>query len=784
MAAKQSATIVRGFSAKVRGLRDECQLTCETLQRLWLNHLVYNAFVREIYDWIQRMCNKEVGANDRERSILADFAKTLLAVDSGEGWFMLSCLWEEKRGTKAGNYIKGWSAYTYVLAVINDLTKQFHSLLDQESSDARDQQLDALNVDRFAALNAMRAIKQAQTKTWFPLLPLFAGLPKQQRVRIADCGLSSLPSNRPNYRVEVVQSALAYASSQFEIDGEFEAELRDWAEARDTLVREAVGSVVPYLTVRDTVIEFLKGRRWSDKSISFKDIYDWFSATPQLTQWRNPSATFQPLPSGASFENKNEQANRRNFFAANPELRELINISSLYEGSFATEPTKPQMSPPDAVHHPVHPRLASSNWGKLVLPGPRSNRRRNKVAPDITLGRDLSRSFGRRRKQWRGSVELPLMSIRRDPDGMELVCKYTPVNFTADSRFGKLKRIGDSFFKVDRRTGKDIPISLASCQLIVSKPVIGDSDSVKRAEFHIFFPVKRKREKGPEWLQPIREFVTKGPKKARKGVEPSALVAPGLITCSYVYDVRGDGWFVARRSDTGQILSDCAVDTDDTKGGTHPPSVHKIADERRRVRHNKKRWRHIDHMGDDRVQKVASRVIDMVVNVRASNSDNNVVLVLEYMKGFRPKARWSSIFNRLLMSGSRGELLGKIKELAEDAAVPIPVFELSRFNLHEVGLRDGEQPVYYVIKKGEDDKKQIVFCEPTGLNGCPVKSVQWYSSCERLSRRNPLSLAGVNLCRRLTAPFLFGGDPRELRANRLRAQTTELKEAILKHERI
>lgn len=111
-------------------------------------------------------------------------------------------------------------------------------------------------------------------------------------------------------------------------------------------------------------------------------------------------------------------------------------------------------------------------------------------------------------------------------------------------------------------------------------------------------------------------------------------------------------------------------------------------------------FEYVKNAGVDRVNKIASKVIDYIEELRRSNPGVDVVLCLEYRKALKPNSAWAKDFNRLMMAAQGGGLILKISQLAEDRPDPIHVLTISPYGMDSV--LPGEKSNTLILKAIKD----------------------------------------------------------------------------------
>ena len=709
------------MSVRAMQARIECDLA--TLEHLWRTHQVFNERLPVILSWLFRMLRGECGRTKDENRLYRTIAEFVLA-NSQNAEYILNAV-------SIPNWKPSSAMKLKAKTVLPDGTEKESTGADW--------------ADKAAGLST-------KGRLLFDKRDVLFDLPDTLRQMVCrDTG--------------------AIISGHEELVAIWKKAHADWLKAKADW--EGPEEHKSYLKLRPEFEAFEKtvggqaGKRRGRWHLYLK----WLKDNPQLAAWRGGKPIVNELSEQAKRRIqkakpwKQRSVEAEEFWKANPELSALDKLHGYYEREFVRR-RKTKKNPDGFTHRPTftvphavrHPR-----WFVFNAPQTSPTGYKNLVLPKHAGAE--------------GTVELRLLTEGK-ADG-KYPARWVKVCFRADPRlsdfqpakrtriFNRGKNKGqttqsDAYEYFDHHLKQRRNAKIKGLKLIFR---FNADESVKAAYLYFTCDVDNvpltSSAKAIQWTE-TGEVTRKGKKrKTRK-------LPDGLIACAVDLGLRNLGFAtLARYADSRmEILRSCNLWLKSMEqAGRHPGRISPGADlghiarhkmEIRRLRRLRgkpvknesshiKLQRHIDHMGEDRFKQAARAIINFSLNVQghADHKTGEVhpradVLILENLAGFIPDAERDRGINRALVSWNRGQLVNRIREMAED--VGLKVFEISPVGTSQVCSRCGALGRRYSI---------IVPNDQTGLPELRFGWVEKLFACPSCGyRANADHNASVNLHRR------------------------------------
>lgn len=464
---------------------------------------------------------------------------------------------------------------------------------------------------------------------------------------------------------------------------------------------------------------------------------DWLRANPGLAAWRGGPAVVHPISQEAEARIrkakpwKTASIEAEEFWKANPELAALDKLHGYYERTFVRR-RKTKRNPDGFDHrptftmpHPVnHPR-----W--FVFNAPQTN-------PQGYRKLHLPENPGEL-----GSIELRLLTGDRVCSG-SFPSDWVELRFRADPRLSRIRRIVvskrivrgqrkgktkevEGYEFEDRHLGIWRRAELSGVKLIFRDVRLDAVGALRSATPYLVFactvedlPLTEKAQE-IEWTE--SEQITKSGKK-----KVSRTLPDGMTACAVDLGLRNVGFATLCRYENGEcrVLRARNIWIEEDRAG---PDLVRIAQHKREIRRLRRLrgkpvkgenshvalQKHITQMGEDRFKKAARAILNFAWNVDGAvhkKSGTPIpradVIVLERLAGFIPDAERERGINRSLAAWNRGQLVARLKVMAEDAGYKRRVFEVRPAGTSQVCSKCGRLGRRYSIRREPGSTRAVV----------------------------------------------------------------------------
>ena len=709
---------VRMFQARL-----ECDR--ETLGRLWLTHRVFNERLPAIISVLFKMRRGECGRNKRERNLYQRMARFFLAMDSKSADYLFNSI-----------SIRNWTP---------------HSALKMKAK-VRDAAGTETNVS---------------ADTW--ALDAAALSAKGRLLYEKNALLGDLP---PTLRQMVCREAVSIISGHDELLAQWEKAHEEWL--KDKARWESDEEHKKYLALRPRfeAFEAEAGGKAAKRRGRWHKYFTWLKQNPDLAAWRGKApAGIEGLSPDARRRAQRAGLKRRvsveaeEFWKANPELSALDRLHGYYERTFVRR-RKTKKNPDGFDHRPTftlphytrHPRWFVFNapqtkpigYGNLALP-PKSGEP--------------------------GSVELLL--VTGEKQGEQFPSDRLKVSFLADPRLSAFHAVNrqrlisrgkhqgeaadtkSAYEFFDRHLAKPRQAKFKGVKLIFRL----HPDATPKAAY-LYFACEIADEPLSDKAKAI-QWTDTG-EVTRKGKRRKTMRLPnGIVLAAVDLGIRNLGFAtLAQKKDSAvEVLRSRnlwvgLVEPAGSNAGRWAagPDLHHISRHKKRIRAlRRERGKpvagetshvrlqdHIDNMSQDRFKRMARAIVNFALNTKAEAGKKGPypradVLILEQMAGLIPDAEKERGINRALMAWNRGQLVERVKDMAQDAG--LKVREINPFGTSQVCSKCGTLGRRYSIVRDRltgDQTIRFGFVEK--LFACPDAKCGY--------RANADHNASVNLHRR------------------------------------
>lgn len=708
------------------------------IQQLWITHKVFNDCLPAFASTLFRMMRGEIGDSIVEKQRWAGFINGVLKQPAKNAY---DCL---IKATVQKTFSDKTAANA--LAKMQAAAQKELDLLKERGAGSGDP---AKVADLKATVDMCERYSEA-----------FADFRKGKRpLAPARNELSDLPNILER---KVIEESVAILRSHLELVELWKTERQEWTEEKAKWEADQYNR--QYLAVRPIFEKFeeLRGRT-AFRSFRWKAYFEFFKEHPELAAWRGATAEVHAIPEQGlrliqrAKLRKKDQVFAEEFFKANPELEALHRRHMEYEKKFVRRrkskrsnawitgfKSRPTFTLPDVLRHPRWfvfnaPQTAPAGYRNLRLP--------NGSGAEGSL--DLQLLTGAMEDGEYKSVWLPIR-FRGDPR----LAQFRPVTVKRKAIKGKIK--GQETEKAayvfdDQHLGKDRPAKISGTKLILRDVRLDDTGNLLSATPYLYFTVDVE---SPRWsplaaaIKSVDDGVTAKGKQKRHRTLPD-----GLVVCTVDLGIRNLGFATIARIEDGKpdLLRSRNLWLGFEERGKHEgrweagPELASISGHKRELRLLRRmRGRpvageeshvnlqeHIDHMGEDRFKRAARLIVNFALNTDKATSSRTGkahppadVLVLERLAGFVPQAERERGINRALVEWNRGQLVERLKLVAED--VGLRLFEIGAAGTSQVCSRCGAlgrrysivpdpQPVFRpapnIIRFGEVEK---LFACPCG----------------------------------------------------------------------
>lgn len=707
----------------VRALQARIECDQATLQRLWATHHAFNACLPDLLKLLFRMRRGELGRNSKERRLYQTIVQFILQNSQTTEYLLNSVS------------TKGWTPNS---------AKQLKATIKGENGDSVEARGDDW-ADEAAKLSAEGVLL-------FDKTTFFRGLPGHMRQMIC-------------------RDAAAIMSGHDALTKNWESAHQDWLRRKEEWESDLTHQRYLALRPRFEAFETSAGGKATKRRGRWHLYLQWLRENPDLAAWRGCEAVVHPLtPEAESRIAKAKPWKRRSveaeeFWKANPELRALDQLHGYYEREFVRRRKRkknrdgfdhrPTFTLPDALRHP--------RWLVFNAPQTKPQGYRN-----LQLPQD-DEPFG--------SIDLRLLQNDSEDDSAE--SDWVNLRLRVDPRLRRFRRVTitkpivrgsrkgestskESFEFFDRHLCQWRPAEISGAKLIIRDVrLASDGRIISGAPYLVFtcstesLPLTE-RAKKIEWKETGERTKTGKLRKSRK-------IPDGLISCAVDLGLRHCGFAtIAEYSgETVRIRRSRSLWLQSCGGG---PELSRIAEHKRELKRRRRlRGRpvageqshielqnHITHMGVDRFKKAARSIVNFALNVErkiARGDDQPLpradIILVERMEGFVPDAERERGINRALAAWNRGQLVERLKQLAEDYGFKGRIFEIHPAGTSQVCSRCGELGRRYSIVRDETTRRpQIQFGWVEKLFAC--------AACGY--RANADHNASVNLHRKFLSP--------------------------------
>lgn len=738
----------------------------EMLRRLWLTHTTFNQHLPAFAGTIFRMMRGELGDTAHQMQLWSGFIKGVLSLPAKNGYdCLIKATDQETRSDRTA---------AAILDKARAKAEAELAKLEEKPDSTRD------------------AARHAAVKSQLEIYRLYAEAFDEFRKGtrpLADArrALARLPNLIER---KVMEESMAILRSHLELVELWKTERAQWEQ--DKAKWEADDLHRAYLAVRPSFESFeSESGRSGRRSLRWSKYIEFLRATPTLAAWRGGPAIVNPIPEDARRRILRTRRRRRNqvesdaFFHANPELEALHRLHSFYERTYVRRrkskrseqwltgfKSRPTFTLPDAVRHPRWfvfnaPQTAPAGYRNLVLP----------TAPGH-----------------QGSVDLRLLT--GEERAGELVADWVTVRFRGDPRLScfkpvTVKRVANkgsikghetektAFVFDDQQLRIQRPATISGVKLILRDLVLAPDGNVRSATPYLYFTCDIASGGWSDLARAVAfQEAHEGTSTTRK--RKKRILPDNLVVCAVDLGIRNLGFATLARIENGQprILRSRNLWLGFDETGAHEgrwsagPSLDHIADHKRELRERRRmRGRpvagedshlglqeHIDHMGEDRFKRAARIIAEFALNAGGDVARSTGkpypradVLVMEKLANLIPQADRERGINRALVSWNRGQLVERLKLVAED--VGLRLMELGAAGSSMVCSRCGKLGRRYSIKRA------LGATSGTTTNRIEFGPVEKLFACTCGYKANADHNAAVNLQR------IFAlGDPARQRA--------------------
>lgn len=689
----------------VRAIKARIVCDQHALEQLWRTHMVFNNRLTPLIHTLFKMRRGEVGDNAELRQLYTDIGHFITGYDAQQADYLLNAISMNRK--------------TWVCSDPNRFKKS-----------VKIGNRDGTTREIFLKDWAERAIQLSKSKQLvFDKDDLHGDLPACMRQVIG-------------------RETVAIISGHDELTSIWLKEHKDWLKKK--ALWEAEPENQKYLAIRPVFEKFEQeiGGTLRKRRGRWHAYLDFLRANPALAAWRGGESIVHTLDDPAlkriqkARPSKKRSVEAEEFWKVNPELLALHRLHGFYEREFVRRGKtkrnrdgfkhRPTFTEPHPINHPRWfvfnaPQTNPSGWRNLELP---------KSPLEM------------------GSVELSLLTADKK-DG-QYPSAFIPIRFKADPRLSdfkpttvqskmtKGKNKGNEKDKAayvwhDRHLHiSDRPATIGGIKLLFDiRP-----DGLPKSAFLIFtcnvtsIPLTLLAK---ETKSEFSEELTARGKKKFKGRK----IPPGLVSLAVDIGIRHIGFASLAKWDGQNIdlLRARNIRIDTLNNGS--PDLDQLARHKRRLRRLRgmrgdpikgeashvELQQHIDHMAEDRFKKAARAIINLALNSQAEIDKKSGqsypradVLILENLENLIPDAEKERGINRALISFNRGQLVDRVRQLADD--VGLKVFEISPVGTSQVCHKCGSLGRRYSIRreakeKGEASKPVIHFGPTESLFACP-----------------------------------------------------------------
>jgi len=675
----------------IRAIQARVECDRPTLERLWLTHRIFNERLPVILSFLFRMRRGECGDTVVERKMYHEIADFILT-HSQEAPYLFNAV-----------SIKGWKPGT--------------------------------------------AVKQSPGSEW----PAQAAQLSKEGKLLYDKSnvLGDLPGTLQQM---VCRESAAIISGHHELVRMWEAEHAQWLEDKSAWEADAEHQKYLALRPRFDAFEQEAGGPAGKRRGRWHLYLNWLKQNPDLAAWRGGKPEVIELSPAARRRVERAKPNRQRsveaeeFWKGNPELSALDRLHGYYEREFVRR-RKTKKNADGFKHRPTftlpHPRI-HPRWFVFNAPQTQPSGYADLVLPTKPGEEGSVRMLVINAEKANGKYPSEWVRIRFHGDPR--LCNFRAVSSTRTISRGKDKgktKESPSYVFRDRHLGQDRPATISGIKLIFRT----NTDRTPKAAYLYFACTiddlpQSDAAKSIQWTE-TGEITSKG--KKRKNMK----VPDGLVGCAVDLGIRNLGFATLARYADGQpqILRsrNIWVRRQEAKGahtgrwsagadlahiGEHKRTIRRLRRQRGKPVKDEKSHvglqLHIDHMGEDRFKQAARAIINFALNADGdcNRKTGEVhpradVLVLENLGGLIPDAEKEHGINRALVNWNRGQLVERIKEMAQD--VGLKVLEVSPVGTSQVCCKCGSLGRRYSVVRNEDTGRlDIRFGQVEKLFACPA----------------------------------------------------------------
>jgi IS605 OrfB family transposase len=539
---------------------------------------------------------------------------------------------------------------------------------------------------------------------------------------------------------------------------------------------------------------------------------DWLGSNPDLAGWRGGDPLVHPLSPQAlkriekAKPSKRASLEAKEFWNANPELKELDKMHGYYEREFVRR-RKTKRNPDGFDHRPTftlphalkHPR-----W--LVFNAPQTSPQgyRQLLLPETHTAM--------------GQIQLRLLTA--EPSNGIYPNDWVPIRFKADPRLSDFKpckvqkaatkgmikgelQERNAYIFTDRQLRAERKAQISGAKLIFRFT----PDGAVKASYLVFTC----NIDDEPWTLKAKDLKwTESGELGRKGNKRKKIVVPnGLVACAVDLGVRnlGFGTIAAFSGGAPSILRSRNIwIAEEEQKGRHPgrwsagPDLAHIARHKREIRALRQlRGKpvrgenshielqdHITHLAEDRFKKGARAIIDFALNTANEKSSKTHdpypradVLVLENLASLIPDAEKERGINRALVNFNRGHMVERLKQMAKDYG--LRVHEVSPVGTSQVCSKCGQLGRRYSLRHlAEENCLDIAFgwVEKLFACSCGYRANSDHNASVNLQRRFSMGEAAVQSFR------AYQDKSDRAKAEAIQAIESELRPALRKLHKI
>lgn len=706
----------------VRAIQARIDCDREVLEHLWRTHCVFHERLLLVLNTLFKMRRGQLGNTARRRKLAKAFAAGLLRQDAKNAYDrVLKATNSSARNTTARNALSGLKEKE------PDLVQEYEAAFDEF------------------------------VQGWRPLAELRSNL-------------LDLPKFLES---KLYQEAVAIISGHDELVSNWKTAHAEWLE--DKRAWEETPENKLYLALRPRFDDFEKqvAGKVGKRRGRWHRYFDWLRKNPQLAAWRGGQAVVNAVSPQAEQRIRRAKPSKvrsieaAEFWKANPELAALNKLHGYYERHFVRRRKqkrnsdnfdhRPTFTRPHSVRHPRWfvfnaPQTNPAGYRRLVLPSGAKET---------------------------GSIQLQLLAAHKTSDGNHSA-EWVQLRFRADPRMSRFRMVqipttvkrgkakgqaktkqGYQFF--DPHFQQLRPAEISGAKLMFRDIRLHPNGTLKFAVPYLIFTCSTDdlplTEQAKRILWTESGEITKSGKKKKSRALPDQFVA-----CAIDLGLRNVGFATLCAFDQGNLRvlrsRNIWLDKDHTGPDLAHIAQHKLKINRLRRKRGKpvkgeeshiELQDHITNMGQDRFKKAARGIINFAWNVdgaRDKTTDNALpradLIILERLEGFIPDAEKERGINRALAAWNRGQLVARLREMAEDAGYKGRVFEVHPAGTSQVCSKCGRLGRRYSISRDSaSHKSDIKFGWVEKLFACPCGY-----------RANADHNASVNLQRK----FLMGED--------------------------